>query len=68
MNAIIAKYVEQTPEQVAQGIAYIDADARIDTKDVARQIQWYEEQGMIKSGVETDTLIDKRYAVGLTPP
>jgi NitT/TauT family transport system substrate-binding protein len=68
MNSIIAKYVEQTPEQVAQGIAYLDADARIDSEDVARQIRWYEEQGMIKGRVEADTLIDKRYALGLPPP
>jgi NitT/TauT family transport system substrate-binding protein len=63
--AIISKYTEQPVEQIGSALPYIDADARLDVKDVLRQIAWYKSQGMIKGEVEGDKIIDKRYVVPL---
>lgn len=62
---IIAKYVGQTPEQVKPAIAYVEPDARIDVKDLQRQVDWYVAQGMLKTRIDVDTVIDKRYVVAL---
>jgi NitT/TauT family transport system substrate-binding protein len=59
--AIIAKYVEQPVEVVKQGISYIDAEGRLDDKDVLRQIAWYTSQNMVNRQVAGDEIIDKRY-------
>ncbi|HEY3916818.1 MAG TPA: ABC transporter substrate-binding protein [Stellaceae bacterium] len=63
--ALIAKYVEQSPEQVRAGIAYIDPQLRVNTADVLRQIAWYKAQGMLKGDVDGNRIIDKRYVVAL---
>ena len=63
--AIIAKYLGQTPAQVAPEIPYIDRDARLDVKDVLHQIAWFKSQGMVKGEVDGDAIIDKRYVVPL---
>ena len=63
--AIIAKYIEQPVEQVRPGIAYIDAEARLDLRDTAHQIDWYRSQGMLKGPVSLDQVIDKRYVIPL---
>ena len=60
--AIIAKYINQSPAQVARGISYIDGEARIDARDVQHQIDWYRAQGMLKGELDAKTLIDARYA------
>jgi len=36
-------------------------------KDSLRQIAWYRAQGMIKSAVDGEAIIDKRYAIPLPP-
>lgn len=63
--AIIAKYTGQPVAQIAPALPYIDAEARLDVKDVLRQIAWYKAQGMIKGEVDGDQIIDKRYVVPL---
>jgi NitT/TauT family transport system substrate-binding protein len=63
--AIIAKYTGQPVEQIAAALPYIDADARLDVKDVTRQIAWYQAQGMIKGDIDPDKIIDRRYVVPL---
>jgi NitT/TauT family transport system substrate-binding protein len=60
--AIIAKYINQSPAQVARGISYMDSEARIDARDVQHQIDWYRAQGMLKGKLDATTLIDARYA------
>jgi hypothetical protein len=49
-------------------ITYADPEARLDVKDVLRQIAWYRAQGLIKGNVDGNTLIDKRYARALDTP
>ena len=63
--AIIAKYTQQPVAQIEHALAYVDADARLDVKDVLRQIAWYKSEGMIKGEVDGDKIIDKRYVVPL---
>ena len=65
--ALLAKYTGQTPEQVSGSIGYIDAQARIDVADVARQVAWYKDQKMVKGDLPGDRLVDMRYALPLTP-
>lgn len=67
MLAIMAKYTGETPQQVSNSIGYIDAGARIDVADVARQVAWYKGQRMVKGDLSGDRLIDMRYARTLTP-
>jgi NitT/TauT family transport system substrate-binding protein len=63
--AIISKYTQQPVAQIERALAYVDADARLDVKDVLRQIAWYKSEGMIKGEVDGDKIIDKRYVVPL---
>jgi len=65
--SIIAKYTHQTVEQIKPGIAFVDPEARIDEADIANQIAWFHSGGMVKNTIDAKTLIDKRYAVKLTP-
>jgi NitT/TauT family transport system substrate-binding protein len=65
MLQILAKYIGQTPEQLKPGISYVDADARLDAKDVQHQIDWYRSQGQMKGELTAATLIDSRYALTL---
>lgn len=59
--ASIAKYTEEPIEVALKGDAYVDADARLDVKDVLHQIEWYKAQGMLKGEIDGATLIDKSY-------
>jgi NitT/TauT family transport system substrate-binding protein len=63
--AILAKYTGQPAARLEQSLSYIDADARLDEKDILHQIAWYKSQNMLKGPVEGDAVIDKRYAVAL---
>lgn len=59
--ALMAKHIGQAPDQVSRGIAYIDADARLDIEDVRKQVRWYRAQNLLKEELDTDHLIDMRY-------
>jgi len=63
--AILAKYTDQSVEDVARGLPYIDAEARIDVKNIRHQINWYKSQGIMKDPVDGAALIDTRYATAL---
>lgn len=63
--AIIAKYTGQPVELVKLTIPYIDAEARLDVKDIFHQIAWYKSQGMVKGPAKGEEIIDQRYVVPL---
>ena len=65
--AIISKYTGQTADQVKGGIAYVDADARLDVKDIVRQVEWFKSQKMLKDDVKSDSVVDARYTVPFPP-
>ena len=54
---IIAKYTNLPLEQVVGNCAYIDADGRLDVKDLAHQIEWLQGQGFVDKGVTVDAII-----------
>ena len=63
--AIIAKYTELTADDMKLDLPYVDADSRLDVKDILHQIAWYKAQGMVKPEVDGDQIIDKRFVVPL---
>jgi NitT/TauT family transport system substrate-binding protein len=63
--AIISKYTGEAPEQIKLGIAYAPANGGLDTKDIARQIDWFHSQGMLKNPVDPEMVIDRRYVIDL---
>lgn len=65
MLAIIARYLGQPVALVKLGLPYVDAEERLDVKDVQHQIAWYRSQGMMKIDTSAEALIDKRYAVAM---
>jgi NitT/TauT family transport system substrate-binding protein len=62
---ILAKYVTVPRDQLAAAVSYIDADARLDVRDVLHQIAWYQSQNLLKPDIDADALIDRRYVVAL---
>jgi NitT/TauT family transport system substrate-binding protein len=60
---LLAKQLQQTPEQVKLGLLYMDLEGRLDEQDILRQIAWYKAQGMLKGDVDGKSIIDSRYVV-----
>jgi NitT/TauT family transport system substrate-binding protein len=58
---IIAKYTNLSVDQVAGNCAYIDADGKLDVKNVANQIGWLQEQGFVDKGFNVDAIIAKEF-------
>jgi NitT/TauT family transport system substrate-binding protein len=63
--AILAKFTGQSADQVKLSVAYTDADARVDTKDIVRQVEWLKSQKMLKEQVQGAAAMDMRYVVPL---
>jgi NitT/TauT family transport system substrate-binding protein len=60
--AMIAKWVDQSPERVKLGLPYVDREGRVDMMAMQDQIDWYHAIGAVKTKVPASTVIDKRYA------
>jgi NitT/TauT family transport system substrate-binding protein len=58
---IIAKYTNLPVEQVVGNCAYIDADGKLDIKNVDNQIKWLQGQGFVDKGFDADAIIAKDY-------
>ncbi|HXQ52630.1 MAG TPA: ABC transporter substrate-binding protein [Stellaceae bacterium] len=65
MIAILAKYTKQSVEEVKYGIPYLDADARLDVKDIMRQVAFYKAQGLVKGEADAAAMIDQRSVIPL---
>jgi NitT/TauT family transport system substrate-binding protein len=63
--AILAKYTKQKVDTIDTAIPWLDAQLRLDAKDVRHQIEWFTEQGQMKGKVNPADVIDKRYVVPL---
>ncbi|HXQ53684.1 MAG TPA: ABC transporter substrate-binding protein [Stellaceae bacterium] len=63
--ALIAKHLNQPAAILAQGISYVDPDARLDVQDVLRQVAWFKSQRMLPADADGTAMIDKRYIVPL---
>jgi len=62
---IMAEGLGLPGEQLRASISYLDAEGRLDVRDVQRQIAWYQRQGFVKPGGDGNTIIDIRYVVPL---
>lgn len=65
IERLIARSIDRPVADVANSVAYADAEARLDVADVRRQIAWYKAQGMLKPSIDSAALIDRRYVVAL---
>ncbi len=67
MAAIIAQNTGQSIDDVKRTVSYDDPQARLDMKDVLRQVDWYKSQGMVKPEIDGQRAIDQRYVIPLPP-
>jgi NitT/TauT family transport system substrate-binding protein len=58
---IIAKYTNLPVEQVVGNCAYIDADGKLDVRNVDNQIKWMQEQGFVDKGFDAEAIIAGDY-------
>lgn len=63
--AIMSNHLGDPPQNLDTQIPYVDPQLGLDVKDMARQIDWYRSQGMVKGDITVDKLVDKRYGVPL---
>ena len=63
--AILAKHLHQPVAQLDQGISYDDPEARLDVKDVMRQVAYFKKQGMLPADADGEAMLDKRFVVPL---
>jgi NitT/TauT family transport system substrate-binding protein len=63
--AILSKHLGQPADRLTDAVEYIDRDARLDMKDIVRQIAWFKAQNLLKVDAPLDQVVDLRYAVPL---
>jgi len=63
--AILAKHLHQPVAQLDQGISYDDPEARLDVKDVMRQVAYFKKQGMLPADADGEAMLDRRFVVPL---
>lgn len=56
--SIIAKYTGQAPDQIRDGIPYIDPDAKLLVEDIHHQVAWYQGAGLVDKSVDAASLLD----------
>jgi NitT/TauT family transport system substrate-binding protein len=65
MLELLAKFTGLSPETIDKATPYVDAEGRVDVKDIKSQIAWYTAQGQVRGEVKAEELIDSRYAIPL---
>ena len=63
MIAIVAKGLGVSEDVVRQGLPYFDPQARVSISDVQGALDWYYDQGMMKTHVDARKITDFRYAI-----
>jgi NitT/TauT family transport system substrate-binding protein len=63
--AIMSKYLGVPAGTLEGQVPYVDPRLGLDVTDMARQIDWYRSQGMVKGDISVEKLVDKRYSVPL---
>lgn len=56
--AIIAKYTGAPSDDIKAGLPYIDRDGKLLTDDIAVQINWYREQGMLEQPISAEQVVN----------
>jgi NitT/TauT family transport system substrate-binding protein len=65
VTGILAKYTGLSAQQVKNSLAYVDAEARLDPKDVVHQVEWFKSQKMLKDDANGEAMMDKNYVVAI---
>lgn len=60
--AIMAKHLNQPPDELSRAIPYVDPEARLDFADMQHQLAWFTQQNMLKGEVKLDQVVDRRFA------
>ena len=63
VTAILAKYTGLTPERVKASLAHVDAQERVDVKDIIHQVEWFQSQKMVKEDVKPVRVMDSNLIV-----
>jgi NitT/TauT family transport system substrate-binding protein len=58
---IIGKYTNLPLELVVGNCAFIDPDGKLDVKNIANQIEWFQSQGFVDKGVRLEAIIAKDF-------
>jgi NitT/TauT family transport system substrate-binding protein len=68
--ATIARYVypgrskNSAAARVEADAYFMDPQARLDAADVARQVEWYQSQGLVEPGVDPRSVVDLSFLAG----
>lgn len=65
MLTLLSNFTGLPVAAIDRATPYVDPQGRVDVDEIKSQIAWYTAQGQIKTPVDADTLIDKRYAIPL---
>ena len=63
MIAIVTKALGISDDVVRAGLPYFDPQARVSVGDVQGALDWYYDQGMIKTHIDARAITDFRYAI-----
>jgi len=63
--AVTAKYTGQPAERLRKAVAYVDPEARVDLRDMQRQIDWFRAQNLLKGNPRIEDMIDKASVIPL---
>jgi NitT/TauT family transport system substrate-binding protein len=62
---LIEKYVftgdPKAAEKIKDGVGWYDEGGALDTKDIAAQVAWFEEQGLVKGHIDPKDIIDTAF-------
>jgi NitT/TauT family transport system substrate-binding protein len=56
--AILAKWVQQPPERVAEGLPFVDSGGRLNVGDIYTQVAFWQSQGEVDKAVEARSVLD----------
>jgi NitT/TauT family transport system substrate-binding protein len=63
VTGILAKYTGLTDAQVKASLAHVDAEERVDVKDIIHQVEWFQSQKMVKEDVKPASVMDSSLVV-----
>ncbi len=63
MVGIVAQELHEPPEVIKRGIGYFDPDDRLVLSDIQDALDWYQEQGMLKTHIDAASVVDARFAL-----
>jgi NitT/TauT family transport system substrate-binding protein len=62
MLKLLSEFAGVPEKAIDEATPFGDRDGRVNVGDVAHQIHWYRSEGLLKSDVKAEELIDSRYA------